>query len=171
MQRNRFFFAAENGPSSPDIGKRHFNETVARKFGILPPSGLWRASACYFTNTSSLFSAIQIHILHLQSCGHVGPMEATCRHTNNRVQRCVWECVYEQQVWKERNVDIRYEELMRTVCLIIVAYNQGKGVCSSRLFWPGHWPPHRFPNHLDVMSTKTRHAKLVTQDLIFTPLD
>lgn len=28
---------AENGPSPPDIGKRHFNKTVARKFGMLPP--------------------------------------------------------------------------------------------------------------------------------------
>lgn len=30
-------FVAENGPSSPDIGKRHFNKTVARKFGMHPP--------------------------------------------------------------------------------------------------------------------------------------
>ena len=33
--------------------------------------------------------------------------------------------------------DIRYEELS----LVIVAYNQVKGVYSSREFGPGCWPP------------------------------
>lgn len=40
-----FFFVAENGPTSPDTGKRHFNKSVARKFGILPPHPP-RAVAC-----------------------------------------------------------------------------------------------------------------------------
>lgn len=60
------FFLTENGRGSPDIGKRHFNKAVARKFSIPQrnPSGRWHANARYFTNTRSLFSTIQIYILH-----------------------------------------------------------------------------------------------------------
>lgn len=91
-----------------DISTRLWHASLA----FSPPSGLWHASACYFTNTSSLFSAIQIHILHLQSCGYFGPMKATCGQTNNQGLRCVCvclsvsvcKCVYKQQVWMEHTV-------------------------------------------------------------------
>lgn len=102
MQRNWLFFKTENGRGSPDTGKRHFNKTVARKFGT-PPPGRWHASACYFTNTSSLFSAIQIYILHLLSRRHIAPMEATCGQTNNTGLRFwgVHGFVNGQQVWMD----------------------------------------------------------------------
>lgn len=75
-----------------DISTSLWHASLA--FSPPTPPGLWRASACYFTNTSSLFSAIQIHILHLQSCGHTGPVKATCGQTNDREVRasvCVCE--------------------------------------------------------------------------------
>lgn len=54
---------AENGPSPPDIGKRHFNKTVARKFGMLPPR-LMACKCLLFHKYKLPFSGIQIHILH-----------------------------------------------------------------------------------------------------------
>lgn len=41
-------------------------------------------------------------------------------------------------------VDIRYEERS----LIVVAYDQVKGVYGSREFWPGCWPLHLLPKNI-----------------------
>lgn len=108
-----FFFCSWKWTHFSRHREKTFQQDCGTQVWHPPPSGLWRASACYFTNTSSLFSAIQIHILHLQSCGHFGSMKATCTQTNNRGLRCVW--VYESTSsrcrWGLLYVDIRYEEL------------------------------------------------------------
>lgn len=67
-----FFFEAENGLSSPDIGKRHFNKTVARKFGILPPQGCG-VQALAISQIQALFSLPSKSTFYTWS--HVGTLD------------------------------------------------------------------------------------------------
>lgn len=146
MQRNRFFCSRKWTQFS-----RHREKTFQQDCGTQvwhsPPSGLWRASACYLTNTSSLFSAIQIHILHLQSCGHVRKP-----HADKQIivywglRTSIGVCVRSRC---GRSQPCVYFNIRNS--LIIVAYNYGKGVYSFREFEPGCWPPYAHLKHLSVM--------------------
>lgn len=58
-------------------------------------------------------------------------------------------------------VDIRYEELS----LVVVAYNQIKGVHSPRLFRPGCWPPYLLPKYPSVIILSYKQLRLDTLNL------
>lgn len=132
-QRIRFFCRWEWTSFS-----RHEEKTFQQDRGTQvwhsPPSGLWRASACYFTNTSSLFSAIQIHILHLQSWEQVGPMKATRGQTNMDRYFCEHTDEYR---WSQQDVYIRNEELSLRECLHLLS--------TTSVYSVNHFISYRYP--------------------------
>lgn len=89
------FFKAENGPCSPDIGKRHFNKTMARKFGIFPPQGCG-VHLLAILQIQALFSLSLPSKSTFYTCSHVGMLDPWKPHadkqTNNHGLRCVCEC-------------------------------------------------------------------------------
>lgn len=146
LQRLRFFCSWEWTPFS-----RHEEKTFQQDCGTQvwhsPSSGLWRASACYFTNTSSLFSAIQIHILHLQSWGQVGPMKATCGQTNTDGYFCEHTDEYR---WSQQDVYIRNEELSLWECLHLLL--------TTSVYSVNHFNDYRHPKFRFCVNTTTLGA-------------
>lgn len=95
IAKELIFFLTGNGRDSPDIGKRHFNKTVARKFSIpqppAPPQGSGM-QALAISKIQGLFFLPSKSTFYI--CCHVGtldPLEATCGQTNNRGLRSLEE--------------------------------------------------------------------------------
>lgn len=74
-------FVDENGLGSPDMRKRHFNKTVARKFGILPPQGCG-VQALAISQIQALFSLPSKSTFY--TCSHEGRLDPWKPHADKQ---------------------------------------------------------------------------------------
>lgn len=157
IAKEQIFSKLKMDPVSPDIGKRHFNKTVARKFGILPPQGCG-VRLLAILQIQALFSLPSKSTFY--TCSHMGTLDPWKPHADKQKTMNWGVCERTSVCWSSKclesalHVDIRYEELS----LIIVAYDQVKGVYSFRVLKPGCWPCYTSSKISDCHDTQLKNC-------------